>query len=492
MSRTSRILQVLIIGGTLVSFTSGAVPAKSKIARSSDSIKIQSEQHTCCMQDSSSQNDNDLSFSQISKENSEIKDQALNAEADSTCSDDVLVDGVTDDAVVKQSDLFQVKEILELQAQRAVLSNYTINLSGYGIFNATVVKTNETNFLIGSSNAAVTLSGKLREDPVNDGDISYTVGITTNTTSAIISDLFFNWELKGIKSDLDPFYTISLKAGQYLIPFGSENLAGEDKKPTIKGAQFIGSYFANPRDVGFNVDLGLFNTQDAFTGLLIPKLALTAGLFNGAGANITDPTRGKNILLKATVTPVTEFFSPLYGLKFGGTVAIKDFDYVDNKSKTGGSLYNVQLEYLKKPFLFTGEYTSGHLRDNLSATDGKTVIKNQYVVNGKINPDNAVATDSKSYVLTLFYTEDALPDFQPLIRYDFFDPNSSVVKDAQTVYTVGFNYYFYQTAPLFQRPYAIAKTDRVLKLQANYNFIKPEDSSKPATGEIILQLVYSF
>jgi hypothetical protein len=389
------------------------------------------------------------------------------------------------DDVVRQADLFQVKELIELQAQRAVVSNYTVQFSGYGIANVVSREDKNPAFSFSSSSFGLNLGGKLREDNVEDGDLSYAAGLYYSpATSFTILDLYLKWEILSIKSGLNPTFIVNTTFGQFLTPFGSENLAAEDKKPTIKSAQFLGKYGIS-RDVGVSVDAGIFNEQDPYTSLLIPHIALTAGIFNGNGWSKAtgDTSKQKDVLLKAIFTPSADYFSPLYSLKFGASVLLSNFDFIGGTPHDSRQIYDFQAEYLKKPFLFTLEYVRG-----------KTLSWSQ-------------ATNAESYVATIFYTADALPDFQPLIRYDKFNPNwsgttvpagvtAATINNyySQSVYTIGFNYFFYQVAPLFKRSYEIAKTERVIKLQLNYNYYVNDAPRlvRKKTGEIYAQIVFSF
>jgi hypothetical protein len=385
---------------------------------------------------------------------------------------------------VRQSDLFQIKDLVDLQAQRAVVSNYTVNLAGYGITTLKSREDKNPGLSFVYDQFGLNLSGKLRDDNVEDGDIYYTAGLYFAPPSGFrILDLNIRWELLSGKQGFNPDVILSVTGGQFLTPFGSENLAAEDKKPTINSAQFLTKYgfaYKLGRDVGVSTDIGIWNETDAYTGLLISHFSFTGAIINGngfynalTGASVSqDTSRAKDVILKLVYTPSADFFSSLYGAKISGTVQFANVDFIGGKPKSTQTLYDLEGEYLKKPFLFTAEYVEG--KTPYSAWTAKYGY-------------------GKSFVGTIFYTADALPDFQPLIRYDWFDPDYKVANDASKIYSIGFNYYFYQIAPLFKRSYAIAKTERVIKLQVNYNsYVNDSPKLRHRTGEFIAQVVYSF
>lgn len=396
---------------------------------------------------------------------------------------------------VTREDLDALKDILDEQIKRGVTSKYTVNLSGFGILGYYASQRNANNF--GINSAGLALTGNLREDPLKEGDLKYRVGLlylgtapnvltsasatsvttinpdntaattttvktaSTQASSPVLSDVFLVWDLLAAKGSLEPPVTVSATFGQQLVPFGQDNFATEDKLPTVKKAQYV-SALGIGRDIGLKLEGGFINRHDPASGITTPLFAYTLALFNGSGANRNDDNQDKDFVGKLIVSPAKEYFSFFRGLKFGGSF-YGGRAGAKGTAKTVRERIGAELEWLRKPFLVTGEYVLG--RDD--------------------------RRKSRGAVATLFWTPGTLPDFQPLVRYDRFDPDVGKSGDATTVVTVGFNYFLYQLEPITRRTYEVIATERVVKLQLNYNFIR-EQGVKVKNDEWIAQAVFSF
>ena len=374
-------------------------------------------------------------------------------------------------------DLETLKDVLEEKITRGVASRNRINFSGFATLGFGYSRDQYDLFRV--SNANFTFSGFLREDPVDDGDLRYLVsafysgpssGTTAGNTSSIrISDGVLLWDLVRQKRQLEPTVTATLTLGQQLIPFGSDNTAREDKLPTINRAQYVGALRLG-RDVGLTVDGGFLFRYDPPSGLSTPVVAYTLGAYNGAGANRWDDNKAKDYVAKIVFAPESRFFSVFRGLKFGASLYEGNFGQDDllRRDRLGA-----ELEWLRKPFLLTAEYVRAV---DQALTTGATPA--------------TVRTDSEAWVATLFYTASALPEFQPLVRFDFFDPNRDVGANARIQLVAGFNWFFYQVEPITRRTYEVARTERVVKLQLNY--VRTWDRAAPDGNQFLGQLVASF
>jgi len=151
---------------------------------------------------------------------------------------------------VKQEDLDALKDIVDEQLLRDVGTRTSstakgssfITLGGGGIFRFADLVGKNYNFSVPS--ASLSLSGPLRNDPATDGNVSYAVGLLgatgSDTASSLsLSDLYLQWDIKTAKLELEPAYTLSLKAGQQLVPFGLDNINGELARPTIYTGQYL-------------------------------------------------------------------------------------------------------------------------------------------------------------------------------------------------------------------------------------------------------------
>lgn len=388
---------------------------------------------------------------------------------------------------VTPEDLESLKDVLEEKILRGVRSRYLVSFNGFVTagfayqekvpysVGGKVYRDSSSTFRL--SNAAFSLSGFLRENPVDDGDLRYRVsffyqgpstssrnGQTGNTSSVQVTDGVLMWDLVRQKKKLEPPFQLNLTLGQQLVPFGADNTATEEKLPTINLAQYLGA-FGLRRDVGLVADGGFIYQYDPPSGLTTPVIAYQVGIFNGAGANRWDDNRAKDYVAKLYVTPVTSFFSVFRGLRLGGSYY---WGNVGQQGQATKERWGAELEYLHKPFLLDAEYVRGD--DRAAATPRK------------IRTEGAVAT--------LFYQKDALPDFQPLVRFDYLDPDLGVADNGRIVGTVGFNWFFWQVEPVTRRTYEVAKTERVVKLQANWNRIW--DKARGNGNQILAQLVASF
>lgn len=389
---------------------------------------------------------------------------------------------------VTPQDLESLRDILEEKITRGVGAKYLVNFNGFVTagfayqekvpytVGATTFRDSSSTFRL--SNANLSFSGFLRENPVDDGDLRYRVslfysgpssssqnGQTGNTSSVQVTDGVVLWDLIRQKKKLEPTFTFNLTLGQQLVPFGADNTATEDKLPTINFAQYLGAYGLR-RDIGLVADGGFLFRFDPPSGLNLPLVSYQVGIFDGAGANRWDDNRAKDYVAKAYLTPVESFFSVFRGLRLGGSYW---WGNVGQKGQATKERWGGELEYLHKPFLVTGEYVRS---DDRAVGAGRRKIR------------------SEAVVATLFYQQDALPDFQPLVRFDYFDPDLAVGDNGRIVGTLGFNWFFWQVEPVTRRTYEVAKTERVVKLQANWNRVW--DKARGNGNQALVQLVASF
>lgn len=388
---------------------------------------------------------------------------------------------------VTPEDLESVKDILEEKILRGVRSRYLVTFNGFVTagfaYQETVPYTvggkvyRDSSSTFRLTNANFSLSGFLRENPVDDGDLRYRVsffyqgpttssrnGQTGNTSSVQVTDGVLMWDLVRQKKKLEPFFQLNFTLGQQLVPFGADNTATEEKLPTINLAQYLGAWGLR-RDIGLVADGGFFYQYDPPSGLTTPVVAYQVGIFDGAGANRWDDNRAKDYVAKLYVTPVTSFFSAFRGLRLGGSYY---WGNVGQQGQATKERWGAELEYLHKPFLLDAEYVRGDDR----AVGAPRKVR------------------SEGLVATLFYQQDALPDFQPLVRFDYLDPDLGVPDNGRIVGTAGFNWFFWQVEPVTRRTYEVAKTERVVKLQANWNRIW--DKARGNGNQVLAQLVASF
>ncbi len=372
---------------------------------------------------------------------------------------------------VTGADLDALKDLLDEQIRKSVAAKGLINFSGTGTLGFYNYQTENKQDYFGLSGAGLTLSGNLREDPVKDGDLKYRVSFRysgVSPSASVLTDVFLNWNLLSGKVDLEPAFTLNLTLGQFLVPFGSDNLATEDKIPTVNKAQYLSSLGIS-RDLGLYADGGIINGFDSASNITTPLVSYTLGVINGSRSNKVDDNERKDFIGRIIIAPVKEYFSVFRGLKFGGSYYSGHAGAQNTKKERIGA----EFEWLKKPILITAEYVEGKDGAIAKGASVETITKSQGIVG------------------TLFWTTEALPEFQPLFRFDRFDPDKDKINNRKDIYTLGFNYFFYQVAPYTRRVYETTKSERVIKLQVNYNRIKEERAQIP-NDELTTQIVFNF
>lgn len=345
---------------------------------------------------------------------------------------------------------------------------------------------------------SVTLSGMLRNNPGTEWDVKYNIGVlgspmrydaaaissqaTATATAASLnssaangfylnaSDVWASVDIKTTKLELEPLATLSIQAGQFLIPYGIDPVSTENNRPTINQAQYV-SRLGFSRDIGAVATGGLIHRNDP-SATTVPLISYTLGGFNGAGPNSFDTNTGLDLFARIAINPFYQFADNFRNLSVGGNI------YEGNVGSSTGDLptkrrFGVDLSWLRKPFLLTGEYV--RTKDGY---DGRKVPV------GTTGPaPSAAFAESESFVGTLFWTPQTLPDFQPWIRFDRFQPTAfsdltpadlaaanagGTGNFARNAYSAGLNWFIWQVEPVTRRTYATSATSRVLKVQASY------------------------
>ncbi len=265
----------------------------------------------------------------------------------------------------------------------------------------------------------------------------------------------------------DPLLSIS--AGKLKKPFGLEAQAGEDKKPTIKLAQSAraGSGIdLDARDIGVVIRGDLLPKFDPGFRYRVPAIEYSVGLLNGRGSDaygyttFSDNNKNKDISARVVFNAPVDYSSVFRGLSLGGSY------YVGKSGVLGDSDKNrrgFDLSYVNTPIGFTFEYAKGE--------DG-TIKKSGHTLTVFYNQGEQFVSGYKAQDR---YDDWYPTTFQPFVRFDRWDPDTSVSGDRKDITTIGLNWFFAQTT----------------KLQVNYNFIQ-EESNKVDNNEFLVQLQYTF
>ena len=452
------------------------------------------------------------------------------------------------DNAVTASDLEALRDVEDENAIRSVgiasSSAYTVNgnqhlvnLSGSAQvgYQALIGPNNNTP---GKANSASTaqsfkinsislgLSGFLRNNAGAEGDVSYNLGVlgtpnryiagansglvaganaanvatTVNGTYFGASDVWLQYDVKTTKLELEPAWTLSFKAGQFLVPYGVDNPSTEANRPTLNQAQYIGR-LGFGRDIGAIATGGIINRNDP-SASTIPLFGYTFGAFNGAGANSFDNNTGVDGLARVVYNPFYQYSGNFRNLAIAANILEGNLgpqtDQLPTKRRYGGD-----IQWLRKPFLLTAEYV--HSDDGYGGVNHSPLELTQSLYPAPV----AKFASSDNYVITLFWTPGTLPDFQPWVRYDLSQPNGfkgfsaadSLAGNgdvARTAYSIGFNYFFWQVNPVTRRTYGSQQTERVLKLQVGYTYFDqpgvnaPGNATPLAKNQIDAALTFNF
>ena len=212
---------------------------------------------------------------------------------------------------------------------------------------------------------------------------------------------------------------LSVTAGQFKIPFSLENLTSSTKLVTIDRSQAVEALTARSRDVignsnGRDIGVQLGGSIIQHNGAYF--LDYAAGIFNGAGTNVSDNNDQKDIAARLTIHPAK-------GLDIAGNIyrgtgrwALSAADAAENHSR---NRYGFDASYVSGPVFLAAEYLKG-----LDAS-----------------------TDKEGWYALAAYQ--LIPEkVQLLAKYDTYDPNLGVLENSSDWYTVGANIFFSRWAKL--------------------------------------------
>jgi len=229
------------------------------------------------------------------------------------------------------------------------------------------------------------------------------------------------FDLAGTAKIIDAYAELKLNdyfnftIGQSLIPLSLENLTSSSKFEMIEFAQAVDALAARGKDIIGNQnghDLGI-----QLSGTLLkvkdrPVLDYRLGLFNGSGINTVDNNEAKDFATRLIVHPVVglDLGAALYnGSRF--VPEVKTGTVVTAPSKNvARDRYGFDLSYDLKNFSLRSEYIHG--KDDAIDRDGYYVQGGYYFLDKKL---------------------------QLLAKYDFYDVNKAVAKNASTWYVLGAN-----------------------------------------------------
>jgi hypothetical protein len=321
-----------------------------------------------------------------------------------------------------------------------------------------------------------------------------------------LTDAYLRYSLLSTNSLEDAVLNVTL--GQQQIPFGLEAQTGEELRPVINSAQFLGGTGVSKRQVGLIARGDLLPQVDYGFNFRSPILEYAFGIFNGSGPNKSDDNDGKDLIGRAALTLPADYNSWFRQLKVGGSyyrgqknvnkttttpavaavpatanapakaaVAATSTTVVGN-DKGKSERWGADLYYNHAPFGVTYEYVFS--RDAQAWTTSAAKPAGETITSGEGQVVTAFFTFGEQWFASS-KTKGKYDDFWPKSyqffgRYDVWNPDQTLAKNDRTVYTAGFNWFFAQTT----------------KLQLNYNYYTFEDPAKSEVKEYLGQFQFGF
>lgn len=235
---------------------------------------------------------------------------------------------------------------------------------------------------------------KILVDFTRLGSLSTTSDVIDGKKVITSASANFSDVLLDAMATITPTKELAFSAGQFVVPISSENLtSGADLNFVNRG--LITNITPDLRDIGF---MGSYAKKDGL------PFEVRAGLLNGTGQNKTENDKTTNYIFRAVVQPVKALgvSANYYGGRLSGaTVKIVDF----------------AADYKIGKILFNGEF--GQRRSTLASKE----------------------TTSYAYFIYSIYDFDFGDSFishiMPAVRYENYDPSTSLSNDKLNKYTAG-------------------------------------------------------
>lgn len=232
------------------------------------------------------------------------------------------------------------------------------------------------------------------------------------------------FDLAGTPKLIDAYAELKLNdyfnftIGQAKIPFSLENLTSSNKLELIDRSQAVEALVARGKDVGGNQNGRDIGIQVGGTILKIkdrPIVDYRLGIYNGSGINAVDNNEKKDYAARLIAHPLT-------GLDISGAIyngsrfipEVKTGTVVTTPSKNvNRDRYGFDLSYDLKNLSLRSEYIQG--KDDQIKREGYYIQGGYYFLEKKL---------------------------QLLAKYDFYDADKTVTKNASTWIVLGANYNF--------------------------------------------------
>ena len=232
----------------------------------------------------------------------------------------------------------------------------------------------------------------------------------TSALRAQLTDAYINW---------NKFTFANIKAGQFKTPFGYEQLAKDPSLFTIERT-LANDRLTLSRQVGAQINGDLFDK----------RVSYASGIFNGNGVN-NNFNDDDNFMFVERLSAI-----PWQGKLFGQ----------DSSWGVGGNVYN---SHDKSAALNDFGFSSSTLTGRRFGAGGDTqfhigrldlwteYLRGDYVPLNDV-PSTHVDAQGGYFQAAYFVIPKKL---QPVVKYDFFDPNSGTDDTNVNTWTLGLNYY---------------------------------------------------
>ena len=290
----------------------------------------------------------------------------------------------------------------EKKEESPLLASKALKLSGFTQFQYSHFDEGLDSFLI--RRARLSLGGEILKN------IRYTLQMDVSKSPVLLDT----------QVEFDLPFSLTLRIGQFKVPFSQENLTSSSALDIINRSQTV-EQLCPGRDIG---------SQGRDIGAVLfgkfSQVEWTLGVFNGAGINKADTNEQKDLAARFV-------FKPLDILTLAGAF------YKGKHSPLSGALplrrdrTGLEIFVKKSPFSLKGEY--------ILAKDGETSKSGYYLQAG------------------YFFI---LEKLEAIVKYDSFDKNRDILLDRSDIFTLGVNWFFSE------------KT----KLQANCEWHKEENGSR--------------
>lgn len=255
-----------------------------------------------------------------------------------------------------------------------------------------------------------------------------------------------------------------IRMGVFRMPFGifTETSGGIRDVISSPYLNSVGSGGGSRNSAAGTVDF--IQERDLFTdvrGTLFNRLEYVAGIMNNnnvfsqnVGSNGPKAYYSRVRLLATDISFVS--FTVIAGESNNDNTAI------NGRGKGAMDRYGLDFRYTSRylpGLLVQGEVWQGH--DGANQTTVGTPAQGACTTQSICGGNGAPGVQRRTwYVLGKYFISDGpLQNFEPVVMYDQFDPNTSVSNDLYTRTTVGFNYYFENLPPKIQS-----------KISVNYEF----------------------